>query len=130
MPLPLCTGAVLQCTQGVAPSVFVATPRPGAPMILGAMPVATIDQILPVNILPFGVCRSMANPTVAAATAAAQGVLTPMPCVPMIAMPWTPPAVSARYASVPMATVASRCACAHGGMISVSAPFVGTAEST
>ena len=32
-----------------------------------------------VNIMPFGVCASLANPTTASATSAAMGVLTPYP---------------------------------------------------
>lgn len=35
-------------------------------------------------------CQSLANPTVATATAAALGVLTPMPCMPVIPTPWLP----------------------------------------
>jgi hypothetical protein len=115
--------------MGLAPSVFVADPLPGAPMILGAMPAATIIQVLPTNILPFGMCKSPANPTVAAATAAALGVLTPMPCLPTPAGPWAPPSTVTRINMLPMATVASKCICAFGGLISVSTPVPGPADS-
>ena len=120
MPQPLCTGSILQCSMGLTPSVFVADPLPGAPMVLGAMPAATIIQTLPNNIPPFGMCKSMANPAVAAATSAAMGTLTPMPCTPLVVAPWMPPATSTLSNMLPVATVSSRCVCAFGGSISVT----------
>jgi hypothetical protein len=130
MPQPLCTGALLKCTMGLTPTVFVADALPGAPMILGALPAATIVQVLPNNILPFGMCKSPANPAVAAATAAALGVLTPAPCLPVPASPWAPPSMVTFINMLPMATVSSKCACAFGGLISVSTPIPGPADST
>lgn len=85
----VCSGATLQCSFGVAPSVLNVLPVNRT--LTGGMPAANLQDHIPLlNILPFGLCSSLANPTVAAATAAALGVLTPMPCVPATATPWIP----------------------------------------
>ena len=74
-------GAVMTCTFGMAPSTLNVLPTA---QVVSAMPLASIADTIPfVNIMPFGMCQSMANPMVAAATAAAMGVLTPMPCLPV-----------------------------------------------
>src|SRR5262245_26496846 len=89
MGIAVASGAQLQCTFGVAPGTLNVLPvgRVNA----DGMPMANIMDHKPnVNIAPFGMCNSMANPQVASATSAAQGVLTPMPCVPMTQTPWTP----------------------------------------
>lgn len=85
----VCSGAVLQCSFGAAPATLNVLPVNRT--LTSGMPAANLQDHIPVlNIPPFGVCSSLANPTVAAATAAALGVLTPMPCIPATAAPWIP----------------------------------------
>lgn len=87
MPSFVCSTAQMQCSMGSAPSVL--TVLPVRTVNLCSKPQANISDFQPmVNIAPFGLCRSMANPTVASATAAAMGVLTPMPCIPNTTSPW------------------------------------------
>lgn len=53
-------------------------------------PAATIQDGQPgINLPGFGMCTSPVNPAVAAATAAALGVLTPQPCHMVPAGLWT-----------------------------------------
>lgn len=123
MPELLTTGCMLTCSFGLTPSAFIALDLPGKPVIMGALAAATMMEIAPIeNILPFGMCSSLANPEVAAATAAALGVLTPMPCVPVVPDPWDPPSAILTYADLPLATIESKCLCAWGGEIAVDAP--------
>ena len=90
MPNQVCMGAQMMCTFGMAPSALVVLPV-GKFTFTDQMPDANImDHIPMINIMPFGMCMSPANPTVAAATAAALGVLTPMPCIPDTPAPWVP----------------------------------------
>ena len=91
--MQVCMGANMMCTFGMAPSSLVVLPINR--VITNQVPDANImDHIPMLNIMPFGMCMSIANPTVAAATAAALGVLTPMPCIPATTTPWVPGAVS------------------------------------
>ncbi|MCK8785335.1 DUF4280 domain-containing protein [Roseomonas sp. NAR14] len=124
MPEFLTTGCLLTCSFGLAPSVFVAEELPGKPVIEGGFVTATVAEIIPEDNVPsFAMCSSMENPEVAAATAAAEGVLTPMPCVPVIVDPWEPPSELVSYDGLPLATVESKCLCAWGGEIAVDAPM-------
>lgn len=116
----LTTGCVLTCSFGTVPMPFVSLPLPGKPVVNG-MPVGLITDTLPINIPPFVLCMTQANPAVAAATAAALGTPTPAPCLPVIT-PWTPPSLVATYNGVPLATVSSKATCTFGGVISVSVP--------
>lgn len=79
--------AVLKCTFGDQQSQLGVLPS--RTIFLNGQPKANVSDHRPmVNIRPFGKCHSLANPTVAAATAAHHGHLTPMPCVPNTPSPW------------------------------------------
>lgn len=115
MPMQTCTGGQMQCTFGAAPSVFNATPKT---VVTNNMMAGNImDHIPIVNIAPFGMCQSPANPMVAAATAAAMGVLTPMPCVPNTPAPWVPGAPTVTLCNFPALDNTSQLMCAWGGVI-------------
>lgn len=112
---------MLQCSFGAAPSpVMVAAPP--TTLVEAKPPVVITDTKPLVNIVPFGMCSSLANPTVASATAAALGVLTPMPCVPNIVSPWAPPASKTLIGGMPAATIQSMCSCAWGGVVKPIGP--------
>lgn len=121
MPLQVCMGAMMQCTFGMAPSSLVVLPT--NMVMTSDMPAANImDNIPMVNILPFGMCMSPANPMVAAATAAALGVLTPMPCIPMTEAPWVPGAPTVLLGNMPALDNTCQLMCTWGGVIMISDP--------
>jgi hypothetical protein len=115
----LVTGnALLSCTFGLAPSTFQTLPMN---KVMVDMPAANIvDNIPLLNILPFGMCTSMANPMVIAATAAALGVPTPMPCIPMTVAPWIVGKPTILIGNMPALSDDSKLMCTWGGCISIS----------
>jgi hypothetical protein len=114
-------GASMMCTFGAAPSSLVVLPTNR--VLTNQVPDANImDHIPLVNIMPFGVCMSPSNPTVAAATAAALGVLTPMPCVPATPAPWVPGAVTDLIANMPALDNVSTLMCTWCGVITFVTP--------
>jgi hypothetical protein len=120
MGMQVCTGAMMQCSFGVAPSTLVVLP---ANRTLTGTPAANIMDNKPiVNIPPFGMCTSMANPMVAAATAAALGVLTPMPCIPVTTAPWIVGAPTVLIGSMPALNNSSKLMCNWGGVIQIVVP--------
>jgi hypothetical protein len=86
-------------------------------------PAANIMDNKPiVNVAPFGMCNSPSNPMVAAATAAALGVLTPMPCLPVTAAPWVPGSPTVLIGNMPAVNNSCKLMCNWGGIIQVVAP--------
>lgn len=114
----VCMGAMLKCTFGLAPGTLMVLPMN---LVLTAVPDANIMDNKPMmNILPFGMCQSMANPMVAAATAAALGVLVPMPCIPMTVAPWMPGAPTVLVGNMPALNNSSKLMCMWGGVIGIN----------
>lgn len=119
MPEQVCMGAMLKCSFGMAPSSLVVLPV--NKVMTSYVPAANIMDHKPmVNIMPFGACQSMANPQVAAATSAAMGVLTPMPCIPMTSAPWAPGAPTVMIANQPALHTPSKLMCNWGGVIEIT----------
>ncbi len=126
MGFVVCGGATLQCSFGVAPSTFMVLPTN---RVMTSMPIATIMDSKPlVNIMPFGMCQTMSNPTVAAATAAKLGVFSPAPCVPATAAPWAPGSPTVMVGNFPALNSTSKCLCNWGGVIQVVNPGQATIQ--
>jgi Domain of unknown function (DUF4280) len=121
MPIQVTTGATLQCSFGAAPGTLSALPV--SRVMAGGMPAATIMDHLPiVNVPPFGMCSSLANPTVASATVAALGALTPMPCVPATPAPWLPGAATVLTGGNPALDNTCKLMCLWAGVIQIVSP--------
>jgi hypothetical protein len=127
MPMQVVNGAQLMCSFGAAPSNLVVLPVNRR--MTDNQPAANIMDYVPmVNITPFGMCMSPANPQVAAATAAALGVLTPQPCIPATSSPWTPGSPTVLLANQPALNNTSTCICHWAGVITIANPGQTDAE--
>jgi hypothetical protein len=67
-------------------------------------------------------CKTQANPQVASSTAAASGVLTPMPCIPIVLAQWVPGATTVELSGDKVLTDDSRCTCLWTGEITITDP--------
>tara|TARA_R110000868_G_scaffold259391_2_gene517594 strand:+ start:350 stop:733 length:384 start_codon:yes stop_codon:yes gene_type:complete len=117
MPKCVCSGATLQCSFGVAPSVLNVFP---VNRVLEGTPGANIMDFIPVtNIAPFGMCSAPSNPAVIATTAAALGVPTPAPCIPATVSPWISGNPTVLLANFPILTDNSQLMCTWMGVITI-----------
>lgn len=114
-------GTLLRCSYGNAPTPIMVLPDK---KVNSMLPVAVKTDHVPfLNILPFGMCSNPANPTVAAATAAALGVLTPMPCIPCTVQDWTGACARVKIQGKEILNMDSRLQCLYGGSIQAAAPM-------
>ena len=120
MPQQVAGTAVTTCTFGLGPSTFVPTPRPilSSSLIDGVI----IDNIPFTNIVPFPMCCSPSNPAFIAATSAAFGVPTPVPCTPVTPAPWTPGVPNVLITGIPVLDNTCTLQCMLGGVITIAFP--------
>lgn len=111
-------GVTLNCTFGDS-TVKLQTPGRKSARINGKLQANITDFKPMVNIPSFGKCSCRDNPTVAAATAANHGVLTPMPCVPNTTMPWINGKADVMVDGAPPLLETSKNMCLWGGTISI-----------
>lgn len=127
MPTLVIDGASLACSFGSAPGVLTVCGDRKSGTEKRAT--ATIADHQPgANLSSFGLCSSLSNPTVAAATSRAKGHLRPQPCVPNTPAPWTPGAASVSIQHQPALTHDSTCACAWGGVIRITSAGQGSGQ--
>lgn len=118
MANPVVQTATCTCSFGAAPAVLTVTSQ--QTVSICKMPAATIqDGAVLSNVPTFGMCSNLANPTVASATAAAMGVLTPMPCVPAT-VAWAPGCPTVTVCKRPLLNSTSKLTCSCGGVIQVT----------
>lgn len=114
----VCSGAKLRCSMGTDEARL--TVLPIRTVFLTGKPMANIsDHLSMVNLAPFGRCRSLAYPATASATAAAQGSLTPMPCLHNTPFPWMGGKNDFLIKGQPALLKSSTCACMWGGTITL-----------
>lgn len=117
------TGAVSICSTGIGTTSLIATPHTVKACGIDALFIN--DVATGQNIPPFPLCNNIANPAVAAATAAAGGVLTPSTCTPIVS-PWSPGAPTVNITGTPALDNISTANCAYGGVLSITSPAQGT----
>ena len=123
MPPLVSASATVSCSMATPPAaVPLATTPKGTPVNVGT-PAASVEDYVPLaNVPSFGMCGAIANPAVAAATAAKAGAFTPAPCVPAVNTPWTPGATKVKIGGQPALHAGCQAMCAWGGVITISTP--------
>ena len=115
MANPAVQTTVCTCSFGAAPMLLPVTSQQTVQMV-SQLSATIMDN----KLTTFGMCSSLGNPTVAAATAAAMGALTPMPCVPVTPAPWTPGVPTILICGNPLLNNTSTLQCMYGGVIQIT----------
>ena len=114
----VCSGATMRCSFGDKSARL--TVYPDRTVFLTGQPMANIsDHTSLYNIAPFGKCHTTRYPATGAATAAAHGRLTPMPCVPGTMTNWRNGKNDYIIKGSPALLKSSYCKCCYGGIIRI-----------
>lgn len=114
----VCSTARIKCSFG--DRIATLTVLPDRTIWLTGQPQANISDHTPLkNIAPFGRCHTTAYPPTGAATAAAHGKLTPMPCMPNTPFPWMGGKNDVLLKGMPALLKSSKCRCIYGGTITI-----------
>ncbi len=106
------------CSFGVAPSSLMVLPT--GRVMADSKPAATIMDHKPmVNIMPFGMCNSPANP---ATKRPPPVIFTPAPCIPATSAPWIPGAPTVLVGGSPALNNSCKLMCNYLGVISITLP--------
>lgn len=113
--------SLIKCSSGLTPTPLVVLPD--RTVMAESMLMGNIEDITPlVNIVTFGMCSTLGNPTVRKATAAADGVLTPMPCIPATHTPWDSEAQDVTVQGSPAIDQTAKLHCRWSGVIHIIEP--------
>src|SRR5438046_1848460 len=113
MGFQVVNNAICRCSCGTAPAPLGVLP---VHQTFGCkQPAANIMDHNPfVNIRPFGLCVSGANPVVAAA------LMVPQPCTPNTPAPWVPGAPTVLLNKMPTLNNSSQLFCNYAGVITIN----------
>ncbi|MGN0236884.1 MAG: DUF4280 domain-containing protein [Lepagella sp.] len=110
--------AILKCSWG--DKIVKLRVLPDRTVLLNGKPMANIsDHKSMVNIPSFGKCHTVTYPPTGTQTAANQGKLTPMPCVPGTTMLWMNGKEDHIVQGKPALLKSSCCRCQWGGVITI-----------
>lgn len=110
--------SLIKCSMGSLPTPFIVTPSRNV-MAEGMLMGNITDMVPLMNIEPFGTCKSVTNPAVAAAALA--GDPAPL-CTPSIILPWHPGAATVLVEGIPALDPSASLNCMLGGIIHVIEP--------
>ena len=123
MPPLVSAGAMVSCSMAMPTVQVPLATTPKSTQVNAGTPAASVDDYVPLTNIPsFGMCGAIANPAVAAATAAKSGAFTPAPCTPAVNTPGTPGATRVKVGGQPALHGGCQAMCAWGGLITISTP--------